>query len=1039
MSLLDALLNEGYRDPRDIYIALRADGQRGSGSGSVDDPYNGSVAPTAPIAVTLGLVVGANAREIVVTTASPHGYIEGDIVLLSGTRDLSGAPASDFDGSYYVAATGLSASQFKCYRDSPATSSFTGVASVARRVFLIDELLRRLTRPVRQANLVIHLGPGLFETRGTAGAVDGSATLGTQGWEVGPGWKIRGAGIDVTTIKLADARGAPDFTLYFVIGAQTWYLTADYAEASDLTLDCNAQGNQKTSVAAIYLAGSHTRVRRVRAINWGPQAGPESFVISVGGSHPFLPEITDCVIEDCIADQPGLNNTHETTILGIVGSPFVAADARPGYFRGGAIRRNYVDATYTRNEVPIERIELNGAVATVTTKIPHGRKENENDWVVIAGAIVNGTEHNTFNGSYQIGNTTATTFEYTPYPTTPGSNPTGTMFVDRFPSHWVAVKANGIVSTEDPSHPNQYRLTTLTPHNRIPGNNVVISGVYVIDPDVGLANAFNDSHLVEDVPKPTELIFTAHPTPTRPVGTIQYGPYYPHIGVVFHVGAGGGTCQVVEHNRVIGTAVGVYGDSFSTKSLHVRNNRFNAWSWCIYRNWQNYFSPPGSISNVHGIEGSCLTYGLEGGQPVATFTTIEPHGLGVGAEVTIGGASVVFGSNNPYSSDFVGDPAQPDNWNPDNPYNSTAGNPTFTILAVPSPNQFKFVLPHPPGLGNSNANSNPDLVPSNAGGSPVFSLAETSNVVTAESLVPAPTAESPNRVKFTTPSNQPHNFQLGDIISVFGVKMIGSPSGTFFNPYNGVFQVSDVDSGNIFYYETLTAALNGALTTPPPQCAKQVGTALTRNGTIARFQTVSPHFLTVGQIVWIDRALVKGNEPNPFNGKNFAITSAGVTSFTYEMSSAPATHAYGGAGYQGKDYERLLHFENNIIELLTDAPILPAYGVQMGGGADFRPNYIFRQVAIRGNHIRHMDNAEDSSSGYSGAVAGYNCGALLIDNNVIALDHASPIQFGFSGMVNCLNNRTPQGALIKAKDVATAQLVDSYFPAAEEAFVLAML
>ena len=109
------------------------------------------------------------------------------------------------------------------------------------------------------------------------------------------------------------------------------------------------------------------------------------------------------------------------------------------------------------------------------------------------------------------------------------------------------------------------------------------------------------------------------------------------------------------------------------------------------------------------------------------------------------------------------------------------------------------------------------------------------------------------------------------------------------------------------------------------------------------------------------------------------------------------------------------------------------------GGSDFRPNYIFRQVAIRGNLIRHMDNAEDSDSGYSGAMSCSNCGALLLEDNVIALDHSSPIQFSFSGMINCLNNRTPQGALIKAKDVATAQLVDSYFPAAEEAFVLAML
>lgn len=73
------------------------------------------------------------------------------------------------------------------------------------------------------------------------------------------------------------------------------------------------------------------------------------------------------------------------------------------------------------------------------------------------------------------------------------------------------------------------------------------------------------------------------------------------------------------------------------------------------------------------------------------------------------------------------------------------------------------------------------------------------------------------------------------------------------------------------------------------------------------------------------------------------------------------------------------------------------------------------------------------------SIACNNCEALLIDSNVIALDHAAPIRFDFSGMVNCVNNRASQGSLIKADDLATGQFVDSYFPAAEEAFVLAIL
>jgi hypothetical protein len=805
LSLLDALLNEGYRDPRAIYIALRADGNQGSGG--PDDPIHGGVVETSPLNATLSLVIGSDPREIIVTTSAPHGYIEGDIVVLSGTRDTTGALAPSYDGPYQIKVAGLSAKQFKCFLDYPATISFTGTAASVKRIFLIDQLFRSVT----QLNVVFHLGPGVFETRGNAGYVN----IGNQGWEVRPGWKIRGSGIDVTTMKLADARGAPNAQLYLAIGSQTWYMLADYSDASDMTIDCNAQGNRTTSVGAIILTGSHTRVRRIRAINWGPQAGPESFVINVGGYHPALPEVTDCIIEDCIADQPGLNNTHETTILSVTGTVSIAADGKPGFFRGGAIRRNVVDATYSRNEVQIQSIVIASGKAVVTTAAPHGRATG--DWVVIAGAIVDGTELNGFNGSYSISNVSSTGFEYTPSPL-PGDNPTGTMFVDRFPSHWVTVdpgtdadrgiqQVSGLV----------YKLRTVTPHNRIPGNNVVINGVSV--EGFGTANAFNGPFLIVDVgPSPKELRFTLASTPEGPIDWPKSGPY---IGVTFHVGAGAGTCQVVEHNRVIGVWGAVYTDTYSARSLHVRNNHFHRLSAVgVYRNLGNYFSPPGPI----------------------------------------------------------------------------------------------------------------------------------------------------------------------------------------------------------------------------------LGLSLTRIGTTATFQTHALHFLEVGQIVRVEGAEVMGTIDNPFNGDNFKVTSVNPTSFTYEMTAVPATNAEGDIAYRGKDTEGVLQIENNVIELLPNAPVLPAYGIAMGGGVDFRPNYIFRQVAIRRNFIRHMDNTVDNYKEYSGAVGCYNCGALLIEDNVIALTRTAPIHFDYSGMVSCVNNRTPQGALIKANDLATgqapdvptAQLVESYFPAAEDAFVLAL-
>lgn len=108
------------------------------------------------------------------------------------------------------------------------------------------------------------------------------------------------------------------------------------------------------------------------------------------------------------------------------------------------------------------------------------------------------------------------------------------------------------------------------------------------------------------------------------------------------------------------------------------------------------------------------------------------------------------------------------------------------------------------------------------------------------------------------------------------------------------------------------------------------------------------------------------------------------------------------------------------------------------GGGDYRPNYVFRQVAIRGNVIRHVDNAVDAPE----QTVGIYCdsgGAVLIDDNVIALRHTTPVKFVHSGMVNSVNNQTPEGTLLQAYEyVETQRFTDTYFPAAEDAFILAL-
>jgi len=50
VSLVDTLLLEAYRDPREVWIALRTDGLMGTGA--IDDPFNGSIKNTPEFSIS---------------------------------------------------------------------------------------------------------------------------------------------------------------------------------------------------------------------------------------------------------------------------------------------------------------------------------------------------------------------------------------------------------------------------------------------------------------------------------------------------------------------------------------------------------------------------------------------------------------------------------------------------------------------------------------------------------------------------------------------------------------------------------------------------------------------------------------------------------------------------------------------------------------------------------------------------------------------------------------------------------------------------
>ena len=103
MSFFDALLLDEYRDPRDLWISQRDDGQQ-SGSGTVSDPANGATTIDAPQFITTPVTYD-NLR-VLIRTSFPHGYAStypGTITLSaldtrgrSGRGPWYGVPLSSF-------------------------------------------------------------------------------------------------------------------------------------------------------------------------------------------------------------------------------------------------------------------------------------------------------------------------------------------------------------------------------------------------------------------------------------------------------------------------------------------------------------------------------------------------------------------------------------------------------------------------------------------------------------------------------------------------------------------------------------------------------------------------------------------------------------------------------------------------------------------------------------------------------------------------------------------------------------------------------
>jgi len=164
------------------------------------------------------------------------------------------------------------------------------------------------------ANSRVHLGPGTFETKGYTDASPSS------GWQARAGIKIVGSGIDVTTLKLVGCPTANE--QYFAVGHALGSSgsSVDAFEISELTIDCNLAGQGAVNVAAgaIRIKGTHSRIRRLKAKNWGTKSSTKGcYVIAAitGDPGSSNPSISDTVIDECIAIEPGAGNIGPVVVL----------------------------------------------------------------------------------------------------------------------------------------------------------------------------------------------------------------------------------------------------------------------------------------------------------------------------------------------------------------------------------------------------------------------------------------------------------------------------------------------------------------------------------------------------------------------------------------------------------------------------------------------------------------------------------------------------------------------------------------------------
>jgi len=181
-----------------------------------------------------------------------------------------------------------------------------------------------------------------------------------------------------------------------------------------------------------------------------------------------------------------------------------------------------------------------------------------------------------------------------------------------------------------------------------------------------------------------------------------------------------------------------------------------------------------------------------------------------------------------------------------------------------------------------------------------------------------------------------------------------------------------------------------------------------------------PHRLSVGQAVTIELAFVGGLLSLIYNGTFEVEQVIDYKTFSYKMNGVPSGPADDPTqhpfNFRARWQTLYAIIEGNIFDVYRSdiSSASGAFGV-LTYGYEQGPPYMFRQMIIRENLIRHVDHAESTATAY-GFSAGLRLDSVenaIVQENIIDFEGPNPNHHLNSKTVKSFNNSTASGALVR--------------------------